>query len=59
MEISNYIEYQVKLNKKCTPVLHFILSFDATSYKKLQHSATNSFICCCFASAFAYADIIF
>ena len=33
--MSNWMEYQTKINKKYTPVLHCISSFEGTSYKKL------------------------
>ena len=43
-------------------VLHcrlYISSFEGTSYKKLQDSATGSFISCFLTLAFTSADIIF
>ena len=57
MDNVKLVVYQAKLNEKCMPVLHCHSSFDRTL--KLQDIATNSFISCCFASAFTSADIIF
>ena len=37
------MEYQPKLNEKCTLVLHFILSFEGTSNCVLQDTATQVF----------------
>ena len=37
-------------------VLHCISRLKGTSYKKLQDTATNSFISCCFTSDFTSAD---
>ena len=52
------MEYQAKLMKK-TPFLYCISSSEGTSYKKLQFTATSSFISCCFTSAFTLADTYF
>ena len=49
-----FVEYQVKLNEKYTPVLQCHSSFEATSYKKLQDITISSFISCCFTSGFRY-----
>ena len=53
------MEYQAKLNEKYTSVLQCISSFEGTSYGKLQDTATSSFVCSCFISAFTSADITF
>ena len=36
------LEHQAKLNEKYRPVLHCHSSFEGTSYKKLQDTATSS-----------------
>ena len=53
------MEYQIKLNKKYTPALHCILSFEGTSYKKLQDGAISFFTSCCFTSALPSANIVY
>ena len=36
------MEYQVKLNEKCMPILHCISSFEDISHKILEDRATSS-----------------
>ena len=52
------MEYQPKLNEKYTPSLQCISSFQGTSHKNLQDTATSSFTSYCFTLAFASAEII-
>ena len=47
------MEYQANLNGKHMSVLHFISSFEGTSYKKL-HDTTSPFVSCCFTLAYIY-----
>ena len=53
------MDYQPKLNKKDTPFLYCISSFEGTSYKNLEDTATSSFISYCFTLAFTSAGISF
>ena len=52
------MEYQPKLKEKYTPSLLCISSFQGTSYKNLQDTATSSFTSYFFTLAFASAKII-
>ena len=54
------MEYQPKLiNKKYSPFLHCVSSFEGISYAGLKDPATSSFISYCFTLALTSANLIF
>ena len=58
--ITRWIVYQTKSNEKYMSFLHYISSFEGTSYKNLKDRATNQiFYLLLYLLPFTSADIIF